>query len=313
MEDDHHDDIRDDIRDIPTSEIVEPRLALRPVDRHSVEYLELRDSVAKNGFLNSICVRPAPHAPGKYEPVDGNYRYHIARQLHRSSIPCIVKQGLTDADVLAMQIQANACRPETTPIEYARQLKRIMALRGFDKASHGALADLCEIVKKGPKWVKDMLGLLTLSEEQQKAVDRSEIPLTSAYLLAKIPDRFRRQFVDQARTLPATEFRIIAAAFIKQYREAVRQGKLEAMFGDDFQVVAYVRKLRELEDELRNKRCGALRIAASGCQTPLDGFYAALEWALHLDRDSVEQQRQAALNRMRKRFEEEVNDETLDS
>ena len=295
-------------RDIPTSEIVEPRVVLRLVNKDSAEYLELRDSVAEHGFLNSICVRPAPHAPGKYEPVDGSYRYHVARDLLRPSIPCIVKHGLTDDDVLALQIQANAIRPETTPTEYARQLKRIMSHRpGM------TLAELSQIVKKRPSWLRDMLGLLTLSEEQQKAVDRSEIPLTSAYWLAKIPNQFRRQFVDQARTLPAAEFRVIASGFIKQYREAVRQGKLEALFVNNFQPVAYVRKLRELEDELKHKRCGALRIAASRSKTPLDGFYAALEWVLHLDPDSVEQQRQAALNRTRKRLIEqsEVSDEKM--
>lgn len=296
---------------MPISEIVESHLVLRLVDRGSVEYLELRDSVAAHGFLNSICVRPSPHAPGKYEPVDGNYRYHIARDLRLSSIPCIIKQGLSDADVLALQVEANACRPETTPTEYARQLKRLMSLRGFSLDSGKALADLCAIVKKSPQWVKDVLGLLALSEEQQKAVDRSEIPLTSAYLLAKIPTQYRRQFVDQARTLPASEFRVVAMAFIKQYREAIRQGKLEVMFVDDFKPVAYVRKLRELEDELKHKRCGALRIAASECKTPLEGFYAAIEWALHLDPDSIEQQHQAALNRMRKRLvaQSEVSDE----
>jgi len=294
--------MQDEFRDIPTDEIVEPRLLLRVVNKVSADYLELRDSVAEHGFLNSICVRPAPHAPGKYEPVDGNYRYHVARDLRRSSIPCVVKHHLTDDDVLALQIQANAVRPETTPIEFARQLKRIMAhRRTLDGAIDGrdmTLAELSQIVKKRPSWLRDMLGLLRLSEEQQKAVDRSEIPITSAYMLAKIPGRFRRQFVDQAKTLPASEFRRIAAAFIKQFMEAVRQGKLEAMFGDDFQVVAYARKVRELEDELNNRRSGALLTTAAGCKTPVDGWYLALQWALHLDKESVEQQREAALRRM---------------
>lgn len=286
--------MNDEFRDIPTSDIVEPRLLLRLVNRESAEYLEMRDSVSDHGFLNSICVRPAPHAPGKFEPVDGNHRFHVARDLRLATIPCVVKYGLTNDDVLALQIQANAIRPETTPVEYARQLKRLMQAR----ESGMVKADLCQLVKKSPAWINNMLGLLSLSEEQQKAVDRSEIPLASAYLLAKIPGHFRRQFVDQARTLPVAEFRPIATVFIKQYREAVRQGKLEVMFGDTFTPVSYVRKIRELEDELKNRRCGALCVAASGCKTPLEGFYAALEWALHLDAISTERQRQIALQRL---------------
>ena len=285
--------MQDEFCDIPLSEIVEPRLLLRPVNKESVEYLELRDSVAEHGFLNSICVRPAPHAPGKYEPVDGNFRFHVARDLRASVMPCIIKRGLTDDDVLAMQIQANAIRPETTPVEFARQLKRIMSHRpGM------TMAELSHIVKKRPSWLRDMLGLLDLSDEQQKAVDRSEIPITSAYMLAKVPDRYRRQFEDQAKALPASEFRTVTAAFIKQYREAVRQGKLEAMFTGEFQAVAHLRRFRELEDEWKHRRCGALLTTAAGCTTPVDGWYLALQWVLHLDRDSVERQRESAMQRM---------------
>ena len=39
--------------------------------------------------------------------------------------PALVRD-LTDDDLLAIQIQANALRPETTPMDYARQIKRIM-------------------------------------------------------------------------------------------------------------------------------------------------------------------------------------------
>lgn len=286
--------MHDETRDIPVSDIVEPRLILRPVDTESVEYLELRDSIAERGILNSICVRPSPHVPGKYEVVDGNYRFHAARDLRMNSLPCVVKYGLTDDDVLSMQIQTNAIRPETTPVEFARQLKRIMALRpGM------TLAELSHVVKKRPSWLRDMLGLLDLTEAQQVAVDRSEIPVTSAYMLAKIPHHFREEFEAQARTLPATEFRTVAAAFIKQYMEAVRQGKLEVMFAREFKVVAHVRKLSELEAELKHRNKGALLTTAAGCKTPLDGWYSAIEWVLHLDPESVEEQRRAALDRSR--------------
>ncbi len=60
---------------IPLDEIVEPWVVLRPVNRASLEYLELRDSLAAVGFINSICVRPSTRKPGKVEVVDGLYRY----------------------------------------------------------------------------------------------------------------------------------------------------------------------------------------------------------------------------------------------
>ncbi len=76
----------DDFRLIPLAEIVKPWVILRVVNRGSVEYLELRDSLAAVGFLNSICVRPSKRTRGKVEVVDGLYRYTAACELKRSYV-----------------------------------------------------------------------------------------------------------------------------------------------------------------------------------------------------------------------------------
>lgn len=293
-------------RDIPITEIVEPHLVLRLVNRESVEYLELRDSIAAKGFINSICVRPSVRVNGKYEVVDGLYRFNCALDLRLASVPCIVKYNLTDQDVLALQVQANAIRPETTATEFARQLQKIMS-----HEPDMTMARLANIVHKSPKWVRDTLNLLDLSGEMQKSVDRGEMPLENAYRLAKIPRTYRKDFLDSARTLTAKEFRVVAANFIKRFTEAVRQGKLEALYTADFEPHPFLRSLRDVQDEYVNRRAGALTVAAANCRTPLDGWYLALEWALHLDPNSIEQQKQAALHREHRSFQrpEEDTDE----
>lgn len=291
--------MQDESRDIPLDRLVEPRLVLRLVDRDSVEYMELRDSLAARGFLNSICVRPAtrPDAVGKYEVVDGLYRYNCARDLSLPSMPCIIKHDLSDDDVLALQIQANAIRPETTPTDFARQLQKIMAHRpGL------TMCALADIVHKNPQWVKNTLGLLTLPSAVQRAVDRGEIVLGNAYMLAKIPASYRNEFVEQAQTLPAKEFKALTAAFIKKYSEAVRKGKLEVLFTREFQPVAYVRSLKELQHEHLHREQAALWLTKAKCQSPVEAWYLALQWVLHLDEASVEQQRHAAQLREHREF-----------
>ena len=52
------DQLPDELRLIPLDQIIEPWVILRAVSRESVEYLELRDSLAAKGLVNSICVRP---------------------------------------------------------------------------------------------------------------------------------------------------------------------------------------------------------------------------------------------------------------
>jgi ParB/RepB/Spo0J family partition protein len=286
----------DEFRPIPLDQIVEPWVVLRIVDRESVAYLELRDSVAHQGILNSICVRPSARKPGLYEVVDGLYRYTAARELRLPALPCIVKHGLTDADVLAIQIQANAVRPETTAIEYARQIKRIMEAGLIRLGVDLTLAEVSNLIHKNPEWIGRQLSLLSLRRDIQKIVERGEIPLGSAYLLAKLPMVEQAQLVELARTAPTREFAPVVTRLLKQIQEAARQGKLHD-YCKDFEPVAYLRPLKEVLAEYKAHGLGGLAVTQAGGQTPVDGWYLALRWALNLDEESVRQQREKVLAR----------------
>ena len=161
--------MRDTTADIPVDQITEPRTALRLVDTGSVEYLEMRDSIAAEGFWNSISVRPAKE-DNKFEIIDGLCRHTCARELGLESIPCIIKYHVSDDAVLAAQIQANAIRPEMKPVEFAQQMKRMLTRRPemtFDELAH--------LIHKSPGWVRQTLGLLRLVKEAKKMVDRGEM------------------------------------------------------------------------------------------------------------------------------------------
>lgn len=288
----------DELRWIATDQLVDPPVVLRLVNRGSLAYVELRDSIADRGILNPILVRPSARFPGKYDVADGLYRVTGSREVGLATMPCLAK-NLTDDDLLAIQIQANALRPETTPIEYARQIKRIMEAR-----PEATLAEIStRILHKSPGWVSETLGLLALRKEYQTAVDRGEMPLGSAYELARVPYKHQAQFFDLARTMPVGEFRAAVQAFLKQFQEAVRQGKLDAFFTEDFTPQPYMRPLKEIQPEHERPTVSALVMAAENCKTLLDAWRAALAWVMHLDRASVENQRQVVMNRNRKRKE----------
>lgn len=292
--------MRDKVADIPIDQITEPRTVLRLIDKDSVEYLEMRDSIAAEVFWNSISVRPAADED-RYEIIDGLYRYTCARELGLKSIPCIIKHNVSDDAVLAAQIQANAIRPETKPAEFARQMKRMLTRRPkmtFDEMAH--------LIHKSPSWVRKTLGLLRLVRESRKMVDRGEIPIQSAYMLAKIPHHLQLNYLDQARTLPSREFRALAASVIKQFTEAVKQGKMKAFWCGEFRPQAHLRSLREIQSEAQRQEVGALLVTAEQCKTPVDGFYAALRWAMHLDHQSVQEQERAARARSRQPVSEET-------
>lgn len=295
----------DENRDIPTDQLVEPWVVLRLVNKESVEYLELRDSLADKGFLNSICVRPSPRHPGKYEVVDGLRRFTAARELRLPVVPCTVKHNLTDEDVLAVQIQANAVRLDTTPTEFARQLKRILSCKpGI------TIAQVATMVHKHPGWVREKLHLLRLWHDIQKCVDRGEIPLESAYKLARVPRGHQHQFVDLARVAPVAEFAITVGDFLKKYQEAVRQGKMDVLYDPEAAPTPHLRNVNELFSEYQQPCAAPLMLAAENCHSPLEGWRLALQWALHLDAKSVEEQRRNIQKRLKTQTEEGLcNDE----
>ena len=305
----------DEFREIPLDQIVEPWVVLRIVNRESVEYLELRDSLAAVGPLNSICVRPSLRRPGYYEVVDGMYRRAACCELQRPMMPCIVKHNLTDEDVLAIQIQANALRPETTVLEYARQIKRIMEAIAIRQGRDATLADVSRLIHKNSDWIRQQLDLLSLRADIQKIVERGEIPLSSAYVLAKLPMVQQAQLVSLAKTTTARDFVPVAARMVKQIQEAARQGKLHD-FCRDFKPEPYLRFVKDVFAEYREHRLGGLAVVKADCRTPADGWYLALQWALNLDEESIREQRERFLARTRanllERRVEPCDDETND-
>ena len=68
--------------------------------------------------------------------------------------------------------------------------------------------------------------------------------------------------------MPVGEFRAAAQAFLKQFQEAVRQGKLDAFFTEDFKPQPYMRPLKEVSPEYEKPTCSALVLAAENCKTP---------------------------------------------
>jgi ParB/RepB/Spo0J family partition protein len=284
-------------RDIPLCDIHETHLLLRIVEKDSLEYMELRDSLAANGPLNSICVRPSPRIPGKFEVVDGMYRYTAFEELALTPVPCLIRHGMTDEMVLASQIEANAIRPTTKKCDFARRLKKI--LDDHPGMSH---ARLQRMVHKSHGWIGEQLGLLRLQPAIQKAVDRGEIPLMSAYVLSRVIYNQQDRFVDFAKTAPTPEFKATVSVFIKQQREAARQGKLDVLFAAEFTPIAHLRNLRDLLTEKERPQEGPTLLAVGKARTAVDGWNACLDWVMHLDAKSLDEQRRKQAERMRKHF-----------
>ena len=279
--------MEDELAHIPLGQIRDPWVMLRFVDKQSIEYLEMLESIRAIGVLSSVTVRRI--GENEYELITGMHRLTVCRELRRPTIPCTIKKA-TDDEVLAWQIQENAVHAETRPVDFAKQLKRIQKLRPGITQSEMAV-----MVRKSPPWISKMLGLLNLSAKTQRLVALSKIPLSSAYMLAKIPSSLQPQFVDQACTMPPKQFEALAASVIKRWMEDVRQGKLDHHFNDnEFKPQPWLRSLKDILREIDKREHGPNLIVAERIKTAAQGFLLGLKWAANLDRFSVEEQRRAA-------------------
>jgi hypothetical protein len=90
----------------------------------------------------------------------------------------------------------NIHKIETTPIQYPKQLRRVMA--GNPTMTVPTLAAKLD---RSVSWAGDRLGLLKPTKQLGELVAAGKINMMSAYALAKRPPEEQRQFVDRALTL----------------------------------------------------------------------------------------------------------------
>lgn len=285
--------MQDEFLNIPLASLRPPKVLLRLVQKKSVEFLEMRSTIEHGGLINSIAVRPT-ETPGVYEIVDGFHRFTCCSELDWEAMPCIVKHGMTDAEALAWQVKAQAIRPETKPVEFARHLKRLQNAYPEITAS-----EMSRMVGKSVKWIKEQLTLLDLDAKSQKAVDRDEMPLANAYMLAKLPKLVQPDYFKQAKSLPVREFASVAANAIRGVMEAIKTGKLNNWFVKEFKPRPFLKPLRVVLKELESARVGTKTMLASKIETPIDAWRLALQWVASLDPASVDLQQKNARKRQR--------------
>lgn len=274
----------DEVRNIPIQDIIEPTILMRLVDTGSLEYLEMQHSMQSVGFLNSVSVRPSKKYQGKYELLDGLWRYTVARNLQFEMVPCIIKDVEEDTDVLFLSIQANAIRPITKPCEYAAHLDRI--LKSDPEMTFVTLAGR---LRKNERWIRDILKLNRLTTQITKSVNRGEIPLKSARLLAKIPQTWQEIFYSQAKKLTYKDFSPIVRRAIKDFKEAKRRGTMRAFYDKQFVPHPFLRTMRDLVNEMEYCEEGAVYLAIEDL-LPIEAWKRAVEWVLHMDPKGVEDQ-----------------------
>lgn len=273
------------LAEVPIKKIRLGKYSLRDVDRNSEDYQRLRDSIAATaGPLLPILLREIddPENMGKtaFGLIDGLQRFSCCSDLDFTNIPARII-NMDDADVAAAQIIANHSRIDTKPVEYTKQLHRML-----NANPTLTLEELSDRLSCSVKWLKDRLSLAKLHDKIAPLVDEGKITLSHAFALVKLnPPEEQLNFVEQAQTQTIQEFSGHVSNRVKALREAARAGRPDHPEG--FVPVPHMRNLRTIKEEFEANKVAHEVCHKLKAKTAEEGFKAALTWVLSMDPDTV--------------------------
>src|SRR4051812_16380484 len=99
---------------------------------HEDSLHDLSESIKAQGVLQPILVRPV--GKKKYEIISGARRYRAAKLAELKEIPVIVREGLTDGQILDIQITENLQRENPNVMDEALGYKNLIELHNMTPA-----------------------------------------------------------------------------------------------------------------------------------------------------------------------------------
>lgn len=247
---------------------------LHPFENHPYKVLdddsmtELKESIAEQGFLNRIIVRPLEDKPDEYEIISGHRRVHAADLLEMKEVPAVV-HFIDRDEATVMMVDSNCQRENLTLMEKARSYRmKADALSHQGKTlgqnvpkseDNRTTAKIGNGAGDSYKTVQRLIRLTYLVPELQEYVDGRKMKMLPAYELSFLDEEAQRDIVDnidETETFPSH-------AQARRMRVAFEEGKL------DYNAVT------EIMNELKPNQVEKLKIPmddikkyAPDCSTP---------------------------------------------
>ena len=142
---------------------------------------ELVESVRQKGILQPILVRPAPGAAGEYQIVAGERRWRAAQRAGLRNVPVVVREDLSDLDVLEIGVIENVQRADLNPLEEA--LAYLTLIDKFGRTQE----QVAETVGKSRSHVANAIRLLSLPESVHALLVEGKLSAGHARAIAASP------------------------------------------------------------------------------------------------------------------------------
>ena len=161
---------------------------------------DLKRSILEKGIIQPLLVRKSA---GGYQLIAGERRLRAAEEAGIKQIPVIVKDNVTDAELLEISLVENIQRQDLNPLEKARGYKRLGEEFGLTQE------DIAQKVGQERSSVTNTLRLLELDDEIKAMIEKGEISFGQAKVLLSIdePDK-RLEYAKLIRTTPISVRRL---------------------------------------------------------------------------------------------------------
>ncbi len=163
----------------------------QPRRRFDEEALDaLAQSIAAQGVLQPLLVRPHPSRPGEFEILAGERRWRAAQRAQLHEVPVLLRE-VSDRDALEFALVENVQREDLNALEEADGYQRLMADFGYTQEI------LAQRVGKSRSHVANILRLTGLPDEVKELVRDGRISAghARALLMAKDPVALAREVV----------------------------------------------------------------------------------------------------------------------
>lgn len=143
---------------------------------------ELAASIREKGVLQPLLVRPVADAAGEYQIVAGERRWRAAQRVGLRVLPVVVRDDLTDLDVLEIGIIENVQRADLNAIEEALGYRSLMDVFGRTQEQ------VAETVGKSRSHVANTLRMLGLPGSVQQHLVEGRLSAGHARAIATAPN-----------------------------------------------------------------------------------------------------------------------------
>ncbi len=146
---------------------------------------ELSASIAQRGIFSPLLVRSSDG--GKYALIAGECRLRAAVLAELTEVPCLVRDDLSESEVLELQLIENLQRKDLSLLEEADGYAALLELVTESGVVRWSVDLLSEKIGKTANYLRQRLLLRRLSPDGRAALEAGTLSFSVARMIARVP------------------------------------------------------------------------------------------------------------------------------